>query len=419
MKTPASITQFVAYTHLVSRLRQNFIASLGVSFAIATYIFMMSMMYGFNDFFKNVMIEKSPHIHIHDEIETDRVMIAEEKWPERFVVVHNPRPENDPVRLKNGFQLLAQVRKHPQTSVASPSVSTQVFFTYGPVEISGMINGVDIAAEARLLKLRENLRGGDLADLLAVPNGLVVGTGLAKKLDVGVGDKVRCVSPRNVEQVFKVVALLRTGVIQIDDTRCYATIPMVQKLLRENNSYLTDINVKLKNFERAPEVAAQWERQFGYQAVSWQESNEDIEVNERLNDFVMYFTVGIFLLVVGFGIYNIFSMLIREKLSEIAILKAVGLSGGDILRIFLAEALVLGFLGGLIGLLLGYGLCRATELIDFEMDTIVSLDHFPMKYSAMYYVYGMLFALATTGLGAWIPARKAAHIDPIAIIRGK
>jgi lipoprotein-releasing system permease protein len=123
--------------------------------------------------------------------------------------------------------------------------------------------------------------------------------------------------------------------------------------------------------------------------------------------------------VAGFGIYNILNMLIYEKMDSIAILKATGFSGSDVRRIFLSISLSIGFSGALIGLLLGYTMSSVIDQIPFITPALPSIKTFPVDYNLKYYIIGSSFAILTTFVAGWLPARKASKVDPVVIIRGK
>jgi lipoprotein-releasing system permease protein len=123
--------------------------------------------------------------------------------------------------------------------------------------------------------------------------------------------------------------------------------------------------------------------------------------------------------VAGFGIYNILNMMIYEKMNDIAILKATGFSGGDVMRIFIYEALLIGIVGGSLGLLLGLGVSYLISISPFETQAIPTVKTFPVNFDGLYYVIGAIFALITTFFAGFLPARKASKIDPVEILRGQ
>ena len=131
----------------------------------------------------------------------------------------------------------------------------------------------------------------------------------------------------------------------------------------------------------------------------------------------MYTVVGAILLVASFGTYNIISTITHEKARDIAIMKSLGLNERMVRRIFVLEALIIGLAGALAGFLLGYLLCRALGSIEFRspfMDT----NRLPLVYEPAHYLLAGLVALASSFAAGYMPARKAAHVNPVDIIRG-
>jgi lipoprotein-releasing system permease protein len=132
------------------------------------------------------------------------------------------------------------------------------------------------------------------------------------------------------------------------------------------------------------------------------------------------YAVSITLLIVaGFGIYNILNMLIHEKMNDIAILKATGFSGRDVKYIFISQAIIIGLVGGIFGLILGYGVSVIIDNTPFDTPALPTIKTYPVDYSVRYYVIGIIFSTVSTFLAGYMPSRKAEKIDPVDIIRGQ
>jgi lipoprotein-releasing system permease protein len=125
------------------------------------------------------------------------------------------------------------------------------------------------------------------------------------------------------------------------------------------------------------------------------------------------------LIVAGLGIYNILNMMIYEKMDSIAILKATGFSGDDVKWIFISLSIIIGFAGGVFGLLFGYIFSVIIDNIPFETASLPTITTYPIDYNPVYYVIGIGFALCTTLIAGLFPALKASKVDPVEIIRGK
>jgi lipoprotein-releasing system permease protein len=214
----------------------------------------------------------------------------------------------------------------------------------------------------------------------------------------------------------RIVGLLETGMMYLDESKAYSSLATVQKLMGVDKSYISDINLRLSDRELAFPLAQRLTRQFGYKALDWKTANAAFETGSGIRS-IMALAVSITLLVVaGFGIYNILNMTIYEKMRDIAILKAMGFDGNDITGIFLSQAIIIGLLGGVAGLLLGLGLCSLISIVPFKGGAMFSMDTLPINFHADTYILGIVFALLTTALAGWLPARKAARLDPVDII---
>jgi lipoprotein-releasing system permease protein len=106
-------------------------------------------------------------------------------------------------------------------------------------------------------------------------------------------------------------------------------------------------------------------------------------------------------------------------MSDIAILKATGFSGGDVQRIFIYQAMLIGIIGGMIGLILGFLVSVLISKAPFETAALPTIKTFPVNFNPIYYIIGTVFAIITTFFAGFLPARKASKIDPVEIIRGQ
>jgi lipoprotein-releasing system permease protein len=260
---------------------------------------------------------------------------------------------------------------------------------------------------------------GAVIRLETVNNGLILGTGLAEELGAALNDNLNIVSPSGVTLMMKVVGIISTGLKELDDQRAYASLRNAQKLMQVESGYITDINIKLKDIEQASALAPAFENRFGYQAEDWKEKNASVFSVFKIQNIVTYLVIISIMLISGFGIFNILTMMTYEKMKDIAILKAIGYTDRDVRQIFLSEALFIGFTGGLLGLALGFGLSVIAASIPFEIEGFVTTDRLNINFDPLFYTIAFLFGLLTTAIAGWLPARKAARVDPLQIIRSQ
>jgi lipoprotein-releasing system permease protein len=150
-----------------------------------------------------------------------------------------------------------------------------------------------------------------------------------------------------------------------------------------------------------------------YKVEPWQVTNADVLSGDLVRNTMMGAISLSILVVAAFGIYNILNMTVMQKINDIAILKATGFSGGDVIKIFVTEALVMGFLGCLMGLVVGGILIAIMQNIWMGPP----VGYFPIYFSPQFFMSSFLLGmLATLGAG-YIPARKASKVDPVEIFR--
>ncbi|HYG01470.1 MAG TPA: FtsX-like permease family protein [Chryseosolibacter sp.] len=409
----------IAKTHLVSKPKQTLIAMLGVTFGIGMFIAMVSLMTGLNKFTEELTMTSSPDIHIYHDVteSSEPILVADNK--DELVIVHHQKPKNETAKIRNAMRLSEIIRKDNRVSGVAPSVSSQVFYNYGPVQIPGNILGVDILEENKLFGLDKKMNAGKIEDLKANHDGIIMGSGLARKLNVKTGNRVVITTPQGYTMTLKVTGIFQMGLGVVDNIRSYANLSTVQTILQQDHLYITDINIKLKDLHQAKSIAGDYQSMFKYKAEDWEAANATFLTGNLIRNILTY-SVSITLLVVaGFGIYNILNMTIYNKMKDIAILKAMGFAGNDVKLIFMVQSLVIGIVGSLMGLAIGYVLSLLISKAPFNGGDFISIDHLPVNFDPIYYIIGIVFGVTTTAFAGYMPSRKAAYIDPIEILRGQ
>ncbi|RYC70513.1 ABC transporter permease [Spirosoma sordidisoli] len=413
-----NIAAQIARTHLLAKKRQTLVAMLGVTFGIAMFITMISFMQGVNQFLEDSALDASPHIRVYNEVNTQRPSLIDEQKPGGFNVVYHQKPKDESARLKNGLQIAERIGREAGVLGVSPQVATQAFYNNGPIQLSGTISGVDIDRENRLYKLTNRLKSGNLNTLKTNPDGLIMGTVLARKLNVRIGDKVTVTTPTGSTRILRVVGTFGFGVGTVDNTKSYANLATVQEILQRDPSYITDIHVKMFDPLQALPFGQKIRAVYGYYTEDWATANTAILAGEKIRNMLTYVVSITLLVVAGFGIYNIMNMTVINKIKDIAILKATGFDGRDVVAIFLLQAVFIGFTGGLLGLAIGFGLSYLLSITPFDAGDFLSIKTFPVIFDGTYYGLGLLFGIITTVLAGYFPSRKAAQVDPVSILRG-
>ena len=246
-------------------------------------------------------------------------------------------------------------------------------------------------------------------------DGIFVAVDLAKNLSLKVNDNLNILTSDGISKNYKVIGIFKTDVASIDKSRAYININAARQLIGANQSYATDIQINIKDYNKTDHIINQIAPIIPYKTESWQMANQQLVAGSSLRDIIAIAISLVILIVAGFGIYNIMNMTINQKIREIAILKAMGFSGPDVTQIFLTQAIVIGIIGGFIGLGFGYLIAILVNKIPFEVAGMLTL---PMAYTLKDYILAFMFGLVTTFIAGYIPARKASKIDPVTILRG-
>ncbi|MFN7116014.1 MAG: ABC transporter permease [Saprospiraceae bacterium] len=410
MKTKVNIE--IALTHISKRKRQTLIASLGVTIGLALYIFSNSLMDGFAAYSRAEMFKTIPHIKVFkaDEISKPLMNAADSS---QVVVVSNPSITTLSKNIIDPYRLLNDIKKQPYIINAAPQVNVDLFYNVGEVQLKGVANGVHIMEADAMFDIQSTLLAGDLQSLSSNLNAIIIGKGIAEKMNVRLDDNITITSALGIIKVMKVVGIFTTGNKATDESKSYIHISAAQQLVKRGPTYITDIYASVNNPDSSLAYAAQLQQITDYKVEDWQTSNADTLATDRIRKIMNSSVAMAIMMVAAFGIYNILNMTITQKMNDIAILKATGFAGKDIVQVFVFEALVMGVLGTVLGLGAGAGLTYILSNV-YIGDPI---GYFPIYYDARVFItsaaFGLLFSL---GAG-YLPARKAAKIDPVEIFR--
>ncbi len=411
----------IALTLLRAKLRQSIVAAVGVMFSITMFVALLGFMNGLNDLLDGLILNRTPHVRLYNELQASPEQPMQVAFTDTTAhhFVRSVKPKDDLPRLRNAEAIMDVMSRDPRVMAVSPRLVAQVFFNVGTVDLNGQVNGIDVVQEIRYYRFADYLTEGDPHDLATGNNTIVLGKGLADMMAADIGETVQVTTATGDRAMLRVVGIFQSGIADYDKVQCYANIKTVQKLLARPGSYYTDINLKLHDLTAAPAMAKELAARFKVDAVDVQTANAQFETGSDVRSIISYAVGVVLLIVAGFGIYNILNMMIYEKLDAIAILKATGFSGGDVRRIFLLLSMIIGLVGGIAGLLGGFTMQTVIDNVPFETAALPTTKTFPIDYAPKYYIIAVSFALLTTWIAGWFPARKASQVDPVEIIRGK
>jgi len=403
----------IAVTHIRARIRQTLVGLMGVATGVGFSVMMAALMEGSQRDFVTQLVDALPHISVTDKRREPPRQPAEDAYAAAQIYgLTTPviRPG-----IKNPYAIIASIESWAPGSVA-PSVQSKTVLRFAGRDTAASVIGIDPRREPNVSKLARQIVSGSLDDLYKASNAVILGSGLARKIGARVGNSVTLVGGNGRSLSATVVALSHTGVSQIDENQAHTLIKTAQ-ILAGQTGLVNEIRVRTNDAMNARDVAARIEIETGYKALSWLEANEDLLAAFQIRNFIMYAVVGAILLVASFGTYNIISTITHEKTRDIAILKSLGLPARTVRRIFVIEALAIGVMGVLAGWILGYVMSLGMGQIEFK-SPYMDATRLPILYSPLHYVIAGAVALAASAIAGYFPARKAASVQPVDIIRG-
>jgi len=412
MLARAQLIVGIAAKHLSKRKRQTAVAIAGVGIGVGFFLAVSAMMIGSQNDFVNRLISSAPHIIISDEIRSPPPQPAIRALPGTVVEVHGYKTRNEVRGIKDWQEIVRAANAIPG-SIVAPSLSGAVSLRVGGREEPLGIIGVDPNIEEKIENVQDKMSVGSLHNLETTEGGLIITEDLAQSLGVRMGDTVGATSTAGTRSL-KIVGLFARGRGQFGNNG-YVLLREAQSLTGQP-FIINRIGVSIPNAYQAQAVAADLESRFGYKAQSWQERSADFMTLLLTRNVIMYSVISAMLLVASFGIYTAVSNSVVDKRRDIAILRSIGFSQGDLQRMFVAEGLMLAAVGILVGWAIGTLLMHILGSIRFPI--LGKTEHLPLDRSARQFMIAGFSSLAAATIAAWLPARKAARVDPVDILRG-
>jgi len=408
----------IGLRYLRSKRREAFvslitlIATLGVGLGVMTLDVVLSVMSGFEEDLRDRILGFTPHLVVESET---------------GVISRDP-------------DLLARVRAVPGVVAAAPFVSGQVMLSSADEVAGGLLRGVTAESDA-VLDVSAHLVDGSMealaekhpvrADEGQAPvelSGVVIGRQLARRLAVRSGDALTVVAPQPmltaigpVPRVkrFVVVGVFESGMADFDASLAFVPLAEAQRFFRFGND-VSGIEVRVDDLDRAAAVASRVAPAAGiaYHVRDWMQSNRTLFSALRLETTVYSVVLFLIVLVAAFNIVATLVMVVMEKRKDIAVLKSLGATGGGVAAIFLWKGLVIGAVGTVGGTAAGWGLCAALQRYGIPLPPdVFYVSTVPIRMHAEHFVIVLLASLAMCLVASVYPARRAAQLAPVDIIR--
>jgi len=405
-----NINTDISFTYTFSNKKLTAVAVLGVLLGMSVYIFMNCLLAGFDKTSNSSIFKSTSHIRVYKDDEISKPL--PQNTTEKFIIL-NPKVVPNNNTIINPNLVIETILKQKEVVTVTPQVNSSVFYNNGKSQISGLAVGIKPDEANLMYDIKSFMVEGNFDLLKSNPNGIIIGSGVASKMNVTVSDNINLTSSKGVNKTFKIVGVFKTNNSAIDKTKSYVNLAASQQLLKEGNSYITDINVNVTDPEMATDVAKKLTQIIGYKAEGWKEANETMVAGNKMRKITITLVSLTLLLVAGFGIYNILSMTVSQKINDIAILKAIGFKGKDVVRIFVTQAITIGIMGVIGGVIAAILLITVLKRVYMGGD----IGYFPIDYEPLKFLQGVAIGMVITFFAGYIPAKKAADIDPVEIFR--
>ena len=405
-----NINSKIAKTYILSNRKLTTVGVLGVLLGMSVYIFMNSLLVGFDKSSNKSIFRVNSHITVYKDDEISKEL---PKDNENFYLIINPTVVPTQNTIINPNLVMETIEQHSDVVEVSPQVITSVFYKNGRSQIPGNAFGVIPSDANRMYNINSFMVEGEFNRLASNPNGIIIGSGIAEKMNVFINDNVNITSSKGINRTFKIICVFKTNNSNVDKSKSYINLAAAQQLLKEGNSYITEIHVNVKDQEKAEDISAELSQITGYKAEGWKSANETFMAANKMRKIIITFVSLTILLIAGFGIYNILNMTVSQKINDIAILKAMGFKGKDVIRIFVTQAVSIGALGVVGGVIIATGMIALLKKVYLGGD----IGYFPIDYEPWTYVQGVFIGLIITFFAGYLPAKKAANVDPVEIFR--
>jgi len=409
MKTPYEILVSLRYLKTKKRYGtislNTFISIAGVVIGVATSIITLSVMTGFQGYFRDKILSAASH-----------VMVME--YTGKGVVDH--------------ASLQEKVGRTPHVTATTPFIINGVMLAVKDRVQGVVVRGVDPKTEGRVTDLEKNMVEGSLKDLEGLGRKLpciVIGEDLARKFGVNIDDTITMVNPIGEEtpmgmvpkmRKFELVGVFDAGMYDYNTGFVYVSLPEAQKFFNMPGR-VSGIQVRVDDIYHADKIAEAIQATMGfpYYTRNWIEMNKNFFSALKLEKIGMSLILIVIIIVASFNIIGTLTMIVMEKSREIAILKSMGASDRSVMKIFMVSGLIIGIVGTVLGAVIGYGavvVIAKSGFVTLPKD-VYQVSHLPLSITGLDVLFIAFVALGISFLATIYPAWQAARQDPVEVLR--
>lgn len=389
------------------RMQTAFIVS-GVTIGVAVIVFMSAMLASMQANFLKRVLTSQPQIQLLVPQQIARVLRTSSR---EMVMATIQRPTQRTLSIDQWQKILQQMRTLPDVSVATPTATGSALALRGDASRAISLTGIEPDDYFKIVHLPDYIVAGEPR---LDTDGIVVGMDLATDLGANVGDELNVTAASGANRILTIRGIVDLGNKNVNERAAYVTLRTAQSLL-DLIGGVTTIDITVKDIYAARDVAQRIQDSTRVEADSWITTNTQfftaVQAQSTANTLIRIF-VG---LSVAAGIAAVLVVTVVQRSKDIGILRAMGTSRGQILRIFLLQGGLLAFIGSALGAVAG---SQAVIFYHAYMRQPDGKEIFPLVLNQDLYIGSITLATLTGIAAALVPALRASNLDPVVAIRG-
>ena len=389
------------------RLQTIFIIA-GIAIGVGVIVFMSAMLAGLEANFIKRVLTSQPQIQL---LTPDQVARPLRNGPGEVEDAIVQRPSQRVISIDQWPKIRSQMLAMPEVTAVSPTIAGSVLAVRGDASRAVTLTGVEAESYFNIVKVPDYIVAGEPR---LTSEDVIIGIELAKNLGAVVGDKLNLQAGSGANRVLTISGLADFGNKGTNQRATFVALRTAQSLLGMIGG-VTTIDITVADIYAAEDIAQRIEAAMPVEADSWIKTNAQfftaVKAQENTNTLIRIF-VG---LSVAFGIAAVLVVSVIQRSKDIGILRAMGTSRGQVLRVFLVQGGLLGFVGSLFGVALGAFALIYWHSVARQAD---GSELFPLILERRLFILTALLATITGLLAATAPAVRAAKLDPVVAIRG-
>ena len=381
---------FIALRQIRARKFQTLLSVGAIGLAVMILTVSQALMVGFTGELYNTTVNKLPHVSV------------------------SPQDGEDYIYLYG--TLMERISAIEGVTAVSPFLAGQASFRFKDNSLNAELKGVIPSQENQISSIEEDMFEGSFQELEFSRNTVVIGSKLAEKLKVNLGDSIDVSFPNANPLSLRVVGIFHTG-SPLDESLAYTSLKTAQQFF-DVPDVVNGVSVRLRDFNNDREVADKI-KELGYNAKGWTETNPAILRTiaiETTSNNVVY---GLIIVIASFGVVSTLNLSVIGAKGQIGMLRAMGASVSSIQRIFILQSGILGLLGALAGTFSGVLISLAIgqyEIPAASSDIYGGISFIPIVVRAQDIVFIILAVFLLNLITGIYPARQAAKLDPVKAI---